>query len=266
MSSSGSDEDTISGSVIGTKDYWNEWYERELKNFEEFEDSGDVWFGRKNNQRIVQWICRHLTTTDDDNKQQSKILDIGCGNGYMLLELAKHGYRRLVGIDYSSTSIDLCRRLLAANELANKVADICFEVYDILGDNDNDNSSRRSANSCLIGQTFDCLVDKGTYDAVCLQPGVQLDDIRHKYRCFLQNLMTSESVFIIMSCNFTKTELIRDLRVVDDSGGGGGGGSVDHNNQYCFRLVDEIPTPTITFGGRSGSQVTALILKKSIVV
>jgi 16S rRNA G1207 methylase RsmC len=35
------------------------------------------------------------------------IIDVGCGNGVILVKLMEHGYTRLTGVDYSKTALEL---------------------------------------------------------------------------------------------------------------------------------------------------------------
>ena len=41
------------------------------------------------------------------NSPSYSILDLGCGNGRILLELGKKGYTCLTGVDYSPKAIEL---------------------------------------------------------------------------------------------------------------------------------------------------------------
>jgi SAM-dependent methyltransferase len=46
-----------------------------------------------------------------------KILEVGCGSGDLLLDLARHGYRNVVGIDIAPAAIRLARRKLEEHNL-----------------------------------------------------------------------------------------------------------------------------------------------------
>lgn len=232
MASEDNDEE-LSSSVIGTKDYWDKCYAQELDNYNEFGDFGEIWFGLKNSRRIVNWIRDNVS-----DKDTIKVLDIGCGNGFLLLELAKLGYRQLYGVDYSPISIEFCRQV-ALKELQSIDCSIIFEELDIISDN-------KSDKSVVLNQKFDCLIDKGTFDAICLMPETDLTLVRDKYRRFVTTHMSKNSVFILMSCNFTKSQLYKHLNL-DDS----------------FQLIYEMESPSICFGGQTGSQVTGLVLKKT---
>lgn len=45
-------------SELGTQRYWEEAYKKEIANFEENGDLGDVWFGEDSAARVVNWICK----------------------------------------------------------------------------------------------------------------------------------------------------------------------------------------------------------------
>jgi len=58
----------------------------ETKSFDEMGDKGEIWFGEAAMTRMVRWIEKNIDV-------ESKIIDLGCGNGLMSIELydvAKH--------------------------------------------------------------------------------------------------------------------------------------------------------------------------------
>ncbi|XP_075729074.1 uncharacterized protein LOC119185105 isoform X5 [Rhipicephalus microplus] len=71
----------LNPSELGTKTYWEEAYQDELSNFTNHGDVGEVWFGSKNEHRVTTWMLQHA-------EKASHILDIGCGNGHLLIHLA----------------------------------------------------------------------------------------------------------------------------------------------------------------------------------
>jgi SAM-dependent methyltransferase len=60
------------------------------------------------NMRHVDFCVRHLEPAG------GRVLDVGCGPGFMSLELARHGFR-VTGLDVSGAALDLGRRLAAEN-------------------------------------------------------------------------------------------------------------------------------------------------------
>jgi hypothetical protein len=47
-------------SRLGTQAYWDDNYGRELSNFCEAGDEGEVWFGEASSDEILDWIARYL--------------------------------------------------------------------------------------------------------------------------------------------------------------------------------------------------------------
>jgi len=66
---------------------WNQFYSTELTNFRENGDSGEVWFSMASVRRIVSWCKRQI------NDPSAAILDLGCGNGMVLIELVSSAER-----------------------------------------------------------------------------------------------------------------------------------------------------------------------------
>ncbi|VDO47401.1 unnamed protein product [Onchocerca flexuosa] len=75
-------EDEIICSKLADKEYWIEHYERELRNFEEFGDEGEIWFGRVAENRLVNYV-----SGSEELSKSSKLIDFGCGNGSLLRTL-----------------------------------------------------------------------------------------------------------------------------------------------------------------------------------
>ena len=83
---------------------WDQQYSLEQKNFEEIGDRGEVWFGENAMNRMIRWLEKNMDLN-------SKILDLGCGNGVMSIELAEVGFKNVHGIDYSENAIELSKKL-----------------------------------------------------------------------------------------------------------------------------------------------------------
>ncbi|XP_070608603.1 EEF1A lysine methyltransferase 2 isoform X1 [Erythrolamprus reginae] len=217
MSSCG--EEGFQPSGLGTKEHWDATYEQELHNFKESGDTGDVWFGEESMTRIIRWLEKQKIPLD------TSVLDIGTGNGILLAELSKSGYTNLTGVDYSPSAIELSKKIMQKEGLPY----IKLLIEDIL------NPSDELSN-------FQICIDKGTFDAISLNPDNAAEK-RKQYVKSLQRLLRSNGFFLITSCNWTKEELCKQFE--------------------GFLLLEELPTANFYFGGRTGSTVTALVLQKT---
>jgi len=211
----------LSPSELGTKDYWTSSYKKELDNFLSHGDEGEVWFGQQNESRIIRYIVANFSKT-------AAIVDIGCGNGHLLIQLAeKHDFKNLKGIDYVEEALELARTIVRESNLVN----IQFERVDLL------------TKEC--GGNYDVVVDKGTYDAICLMPDMSHEH-RRSYIDSIKRLLNKEASqtarFVLTSCNWSKEELLAHFG--DD-----------------FDLLEELPAPTFCFGGKQGRTVTSLIFR-----
>ncbi|XP_013099702.1 EEF1A lysine methyltransferase 2 [Stomoxys calcitrans] len=211
----------LNGSELGTKDYWEQAYEREIKNYKNHGDVGEIWFDEDSQIRVINWIMKQ-----DDIKDDVRVVDLGCGNGMLLVELAREGYTNLMGIDYSPKAVELAQNIAKDQEL-----NINYEVADLM-----------NVESCKSLGIFGIVHDKGTYDAISLCP----ENPKQKRELYIDavvNMMDDNSLFIITSCNWTEDELI---------------------TSFDGKLVKKcsIPTPMFKFGGKVGSVVTSIVLKK----
>ncbi|KAK8387559.1 hypothetical protein O3P69_018239 [Scylla paramamosain] len=210
----------LPSSQLGTKEYWDAQYEHELANFESHGDIGEIWF-EDSVDRLLEWILdTDLITT------QSSIIDIGCGNGAFLLNLAAEGFTSLHGIDYSQKAVELAQAIAAQKEM-----NISYKKVDLV-----------NCNEESLAIEYDVCHDKGTYDAVSLCP----DDPSSKRAAYMKAIhrMTRKNgLFIITSCNWTQEEL---------------------SEQFSDYFIVEhiIPMPTFMFGGKVGSRVSSVVFKK----
>ena len=88
---------------------WDQQYLLEQKNFEEIGDRGEVWFGEGAMNRMIRWLEKNVPTS-------SNIIDVGCGNGVMSIELYEVGFKNILGVDYSSHAIELAQKIANENE------------------------------------------------------------------------------------------------------------------------------------------------------
>ncbi|XP_013163396.1 PREDICTED: protein-lysine N-methyltransferase mettl10 [Papilio xuthus] len=179
------DDTELEPSELGTQDYWQKAYTKEIINFEDHGDPGDVWFGEDSAYRVIKWICQCGIPLD------SSVIDLGSGNGYTLTELAREGFSNLLGVDYCTEAITLAEKVAQ-----DQFPFIRFQVFDIINDDVK-----------TLGK-FGLIHDKGTYDAISLSP----DDAklkRHKYIDQVAEMLAENGLFVITSCNWTEDELLR---------------------------------------------------------
>ncbi|XP_064370429.1 EEF1A lysine methyltransferase 2 isoform X2 [Dromaius novaehollandiae] len=179
-------------------------------------------FGEESMVRLIRWMEKHKIPLD------SSVLDIGTGNGVLLVELAKSGYTNLTGIDYSPSAIQLSEQVKEKEGMSN----IKFQVEDFL-----------APSAELSG--FQICIDKGTFDAISLNPENAAGK-RKEYVRSLCSVLQPEGFFLITSCNWTKEELLDEFR-------------------EGFEILEELPTPKFCFGGRIGNSVTALVFQRKKV-
>lgn len=211
-------------SKLGTLEYWQDFYERELNNLRENpDDHGEVWFGTQVERRIVEHIVHHYPS------DCTAVLDIGCGNGSLLKRLAAKDFRHLHGCDYAEASVDLAQL---------NCPSVHFFQFDI-------RDRQRVTN--LAMEKIDLFHDKGTFDALCLTEGEfgQPETIVQAYSTLMRQVGSSGCHFVLTSCNWTRQELV-ELFTGDS-----------------FELIDEpaIVHPSFSFGGKSGQAVTTVIMK-----
>ncbi|XP_015003891.1 EEF1A lysine methyltransferase 2 isoform X2 [Macaca mulatta] len=202
-------EDGFVPSALGTRKHWDAVYERELQTFREFGDTGEIWFGEESMNRLIRWMQKHKIPLD------ASVLDIGTGNGVFLVELAKFGFSDITGIDYSPSAIQLSGSVIEKEGLSN-------------------------IKLKLSG--FHICIDKGTFDAISLNPDNAIEK-RKQYVKSLSRVLKVKGFFLITSCNWTKEELLNEF-------------------SEGFELFEELPTPKFSFGGRSGNSVAALVFQK----
>ncbi|XP_062583846.1 EEF1A lysine methyltransferase 2-like [Saccostrea cucullata] len=225
MSASSECKRDFVSSELGTKNYWDETYGREIKSFNDFGDVGEIWFGEDSQERVLDWLedCDSVTTDDP-------VLDLGCGNGMMLIEMTRRGYTNLTGVDYSNGAIELAKAIAEKEEITC----ITYQVADLIA------TDCTQKYTCLTRQ-YKIVIDKGTYDAISLIPDSEVE-ARQAYLKTVKHLVVEDGIFVITSCNWTKDQLLQFFKPE-------------------FELFKKIPTPSFQFGGQMGSTVTSLVLK-----
>lgn len=256
--------ETLPPSKLGTHEFWDSTYGRELESFQDIGDEGEVWFGEDSSDEILDWIAHHLpspmtpTTKTSFSELESPIdrpttglesqhiLDVGCGNGQLLFLLAQGGYsvNQLTGIDYSAGSIELTSRIAQAKGIKG----LRLEVKDILRDTiEPPNRSMMRQGKERDG--WDLITDKGTFDAISLSD--ELMDGQKSYTHYpsrISSLLAKPGgILLITSCNWTEEELIK-IFVTPETG---------------LRYHSKIPRSSFTFGGTEGTTITTIAFQLS---
>lgn len=218
----------LDGSELGTKEFWDAAYSKEVANFKSHKDVGEVWFGEDSSDRVIRFIeiCDEIT-------ESSSILDVGSGNGMLLIEMACAGYTDLTGVDYAEDAVRLSR--MVADD---KKVSVTFETADFMAAAA---AGAEQLPACLRRQ-YDVVHDKGTYDAVSLSPQRPKEE-RLRYIESVRRLLRAGGLLIITSCNWTAAELVSHLCPT-------------------FRHEQTVPTPSFSFGGCSGSVVSSLVFRR----
>lgn len=164
---------------------------------------------------------------------------------------------RMVGIDYSAGSVELCRRLAASKGFllldseggegrgAKGEGGMEFTEWDIL-------HSPPSPSWTQPG--FDVVLDKGTFDAISLS--ADTDELGRRvcegYRDRVEALVRRGGVVVVTSCNWTEEELVEWFE--GDDGDGNGEGVLER----CGR----VKYPVFSFGGRQGQSVQSIVFRR----
>ncbi|KAJ9114274.1 hypothetical protein QFC22_005726 [Naganishia vaughanmartiniae] len=123
-----STEEELPPSKLGTKEYWDKVYEREVGVFQDTGDEGEVWFGERAMVKMRDWVYTNCPPVQQGRR--IRVMECGCGNATLLLSLltppandddeeeddihpsasANRFYpNQLTGIDYSEASIRLAQ-------------------------------------------------------------------------------------------------------------------------------------------------------------
>ncbi|KAF2101368.1 hypothetical protein NA57DRAFT_72812 [Rhizodiscina lignyota] len=271
----------LAPSHLGEKWYWDHQYQNDLINHQvsatstvEEPDEGTVWFSDANAERKVLEFLRTLDDAGELHKMRARtgrrgeenlatsFLDLGTGNGHMLFELREGEWQgRMVGVDYSRLSVELCQAILqrrldereaAKEELTEEgedhedyltdYEDIWFEQYDIMKPDDRP--------ECFPADGFNVVLDKGTFDAISLSDEKSRDGkrIAERYPGCIEPLVKDGGLFIVTSCNWTCDE----VRSWFENRAG---------SKLKFRQA--LNYPTFQFGGQSGSKVCTVVFDKT---
>lgn len=182
----------------------------------------------------------------------------------------------MLGVDYSEASVELARGIARGKRLEAEAGvnqqtkkeeeqkegeesldaapEIEFRLWDILKD-----SADGDGKEGLEGETFDVVLDKGTFDAVSLS--AELDAAGRRvcegYRERVERLVRpGGGLLVVTSCNWTEEELRGWFEVE----GGGEGGRGEGEGGLVFE--GRIEYPRFSFGGQSGQSVSSVCFRR----
>ncbi|KAJ3063979.1 Methyltransferase-like protein 10 [Podochytrium sp. JEL0797] len=226
-------------SKLGTKQHWDEAYDREINNFEDHGDIGEIWFGENSVVKMMEWV-----ETKYEDHLDIKTVDLGCGNGHLVFEMAELGFTNLTGVDYSPSSILLAQKI---NAQKYPDAEITFEPLDFMP------FTPSNPPPPAYNHTFELALDKGTFDAISLANGVgessegatfDRNKVANKYAEAVAQMLNKgedgeRGILLITSCNWTEKELVEGFK--------------EH-----FKFHSRKKYPTFTFGGVEGQTVVTV--------
>lgn len=232
----------LNKSKLGTKQYWDEFYELEKRNFEKNpNDTGECWFDESNaEEKVIEFLVENHS----DLLPKCSVIDLGTGNGRLLFDLYAHEAQlftehSLIGLDYSQVSVDFAKGV-AKNLGLHDI--ITFERVDFLGEYQAFWSKYGGAGIVL---------DKGTLDAIALndQPYNYQGKEYKGYELYprvVEKVLAKDGVLLITSCNFSETELEK----------------VVLENSSSLSVWKKIQYPTFSFGGVKGSTICSIAFVK----
>jgi len=224
------------------------------------------------------YLAEHANSADNGQNVAARaepptVLDLGTGNGSALFSLRlEGGYNgRMLGVDYSSQSIELARRLgrqylnitsattssssaeSAPDESNTKPRNITFETLDLIHDDPVSQPWWPTAGG------FDLVLDKGTFDAISLSSSTVHDPASNTVRrvCELYpdkvaRMVRPGGFLLITSCNWTEDEVIRwfTLPGLEQPGSG------------RLEVYGRIKYPVFEFGGQKGQGVASVCFRR----
>lgn len=263
-------------SKLGTKEYWDALYNRELTNHADNpSDEGTVWFDDSDAEnKIASYLDDHAESEFSLDRSTAKILDLGCGNGSLLFALQEDGWEgQLLGVDYSEESVKLAKQVGLARD-DEGLQTVRFQVWDVLNGSLADIASgptpeeireggggKEGGKQREAGQGhWDLVLDKGTFDAVSLsgERDSQGRRIFEGYGERVLQLLRPRGIFLVTSCNWTETEL-REWFEGSKTTPSQGSSPLPASR---LRMAGRIEYPSFSFGGVKGQTISTLCFEK----
>ncbi|KAF2824898.1 methyltransferase-like protein-like protein 10 [Ophiobolus disseminans] len=235
----------LTPSDLGQKSYWDSAYTTERHNFDaNASDEGTIWFSDAGAEERMLAFLEQLSdegtlqkeAADEGDGEAARFLDLGTGNGHLLFALREDEWcGAMVGVDYSAQSVRLAEAI--RDTKGEGYGDIALHEWNILS----------QSPGTWVGGGFDVVLDKGTFDAICLSQDTDAQGRRvcEGYRERVEPLVRPGGRFLITSCNWTEEELREWFE----------GGR--------FSFAGKVKYPSFTFGGKTGSSVVTLCFQKT---
>lgn len=238
----------LNSSKLGTQEYWNNFYKREIDNFNnDSDDTGECWFDDSDAElKMVQFLVEKLNDGAFEELTTIRFIDLGTGNGHLLFQLQEELEEEcertdlnffFKGIDYSPDSVEFSKSIQTKRGLTN----FEFDQVDLL--------AKENAFLQANEGKYDIMLDKGTLDAIALNND-PIADFDNKiglevYTSQVTKLLHPGSVFLVTSCNFTEEEL---TKIITEEG--------------SLEVWDKINYKTFEFGGVQGSTICSIAFVK----
>jgi SAM-dependent methyltransferase len=181
---------------LGTTEYWESFYSKEIANFNSFGDEGEIWFGEDAEDKILEYLQDNFS-----KDERLSVLDLGTGNGHLLFTLLEAGFEKWTfkGVDYAEQSVALARQIAISRGMQDAVT---FQKFDFLKDTWTDEED-----------SYDLILDKGTFDAISLSADTTAsgERIGQSFPGRVANMLKPGGLFLITCCNWTTDELIQRL-------------------------------------------------------
>lgn len=248
-------------SELGTREYWDNLYTRELTNHTaDPSNVGTIWFDDSSAEDKMVSFLRSLSP--DLNLSTASFLDSGTGNGHMLFRLREEtqgdsddsDYEeendekvfkgRMMGTDYSKKSIEFAKQVAEKKGLGpGSEGEVELVEWDILKSDPLTLLTGEQANG------WDVVLDKGTFDAISLsdEKDAQGRRIVERYKERIVPLMRKGGRFLVTSCNWTEDELKGWFH--DEEEGG-------------LRFERKIEYRSFSFGGKKGQTISSCCFVK----
>ncbi|KAH8169567.1 methyltransferase domain-containing protein [Sarocladium implicatum] len=269
--SSASHPNHLEPSKLGTKEYWDSLYTTEISNHAANpSDTGTVWFSDSNAEAKILSHLSSLTKTPSSStpdtsaspaqvklsRETTSFLDLGCGNGSLLLALRAASWKGpMLGVDYSPQSVQLAQQVAADEQVVGDKL-VYFEEYDILnGDPATILNHQDLPASVGEGGGFDVVLDKGTFDAISLSDE---KDVKGRRLCegyresVLPLVKKGTGLFVLTSCNWTEEELKSWFVAKGQEEDGDG-----------FEVASRVEYRTFSFGGVKGQTISTLCFRRT---